>query len=133
MNGANQALLGSRDTQKMLEKAVSNLYKKICSEEHNFIVHCAAGVHRTGTIGYSLLRVDGVEPAAAYLALKDIRKETYAGVGEWRIELAEKLIVPRVLKVLAGVAQFEEERAPVVAVVETLEEEEPGDIAGEDY
>ena len=57
------------------------------------MIHCAAGVHRTGTTTYTLLRWSGMQPNEAMDALLHIRKETHKGVGDWRIELAENILV----------------------------------------
>ena len=64
-------------------------------EDHGVLVHCAAGIHRTGVVAYSLLRLCGgyENKEAAYAALGTLRKETYRGVEGWRIELAEANIV----------------------------------------
>ena len=72
----------------------------LCDEEsfNRVLIHCAAGIHRTGTISYSLLRLNGRSPLEAYAELKVMRKATYEGVGDWRIDLAEKLILPPLLK-----------------------------------
>ena len=100
LNGANQALLTNRDTVKMLKKALSQLYVELASVEHRVLVHCAAGVHRTGTIAYTLQRLDGKEPKEAFEGLGQMRKETYQGVGDWRIELAEKSLYPEIRKAI---------------------------------
>ena len=57
------------------------------------LIHCAAGIHRTGTVSYSLLRLDGKAPREAYETLKLLRQVTYEGVGDWRIQLAETMIL----------------------------------------
>ena len=57
------------------------------------LLHCAAGVHRTGTVTYSMLRMTGMTEKDAYACVASMRKETGTGVGDWRIELAEKHIV----------------------------------------
>jgi hypothetical protein len=44
--------------------------------------------------------MDGMEKQAAYEALKIMRQATYDGVGDWRIELADKLILPGVFKIM---------------------------------
>ena len=61
-------------------------------------MHCAAGIHRTGTIGYTILRMSGYEPSEAMAKIKIIREDTFKGVGDWRIELAEKYLVPNLIK-----------------------------------
>ena len=78
-------------------------------------MHCAAGVHRTGTLGYTFLRLGGMEANEAFEALKVMREETYKGVGDWRIKLAEDELVPYIKEQLAkeskGIsANIEEEK-----------------------
>ena len=63
------------------------------TNEERVLVHCAAGIHRTGTVTYSLLRLGGLSAEQAYAHIALIRKDTGKGVGDWRIELAEKNIV----------------------------------------
>ena len=58
------------------------------------MIHCAAGIHRTGTISYTLLRLGGMQPKEAMEALKSMREETAKGVGKWRIDLAEGGLIP---------------------------------------
>ena len=41
--------------------------------------------------------MDGNAPEKAYLTLKDAREATFKGVGEWRIKLAEELLLPQLL------------------------------------
>ena len=56
-------------------------------------MHCAAGIHRTGTIGYTLMRLSNRTENESIQALKNMREDTFKGVGAWRIELAENLLV----------------------------------------
>jgi protein-tyrosine phosphatase len=66
-------------------------------DKRRILIHCAAGIHRTGTITYSLLRIDGKSPTIAYDNLKLLRTATYEGVKNWRIYLAETKILPEIL------------------------------------
>ena len=72
---------------------MKKLFKHLCENKERAIIHCAAGVHRTGTTTYTLLRWSGMEPSEAFESLAHIRTETHKGVGEWRIELAENNLV----------------------------------------
>lgn len=74
------------------------------------LVHCSAGVHRTGTIGYAALRVSGLSAAAAISALGAMRAATGDGVdhagpgragGSGRTALAERCVVAAALHALA--------------------------------
>lgn len=38
----------------------------LCAKPYKVIIHCAAGIHRTGTCAYSLMRMDGNNRNEAY-------------------------------------------------------------------
>ncbi len=58
------------------------------------MLHCAAGIHRTGIVTYTLLRMTGLSPKESFECIEGIREDTAKGVGEWRIKLAEDCLVP---------------------------------------
>ena len=55
-------------------------------------MHCSAGLHRTGYVGYILLRLMGLDESAAFEALKELRPITAEEVGADRIALAEAFV-----------------------------------------
>jgi protein-tyrosine phosphatase len=55
------------------------------------VIHCSAGIHRTGMFGYALLRTCGLEPEAGKEALATLRAATAEGVGDQRLAWAEDL------------------------------------------
>jgi protein-tyrosine phosphatase len=55
------------------------------------VIHCSAGVHRTGMFGYALLRHLGLEPAAARAKLMELRAVTGEGVGVARLAWGDAL------------------------------------------
>ena len=85
LNGANQALLTAPETVTYLRKRIKNLFKRLSAEKEVAVIHCAAGIHRTGTTGYTLLRLHGLSDKEAYEGLKTMRPDTHKGVGDWRI------------------------------------------------
>ena len=93
LEGANKPLLENKNTQKRIRVEVRKLFKHMVENKEKVLVHCAAGIHRTGTIGYSLIRLSGLSEKESVDALLHIRPDTHKGVGDWRIELAEKNIV----------------------------------------
>ena len=97
LRGANQSILGDKKVQAYLGSRIKELLTLLEGNE-KAMLHCAAGIHRTGTIGYTLLRCSGYEPAQAFDMLKVMRVDTHKGVGDWRIELAEKYLWPGVMK-----------------------------------
>jgi protein-tyrosine phosphatase len=60
------------------------------------VIHCSAGIHRTGMFGYALLRVVGLHRDAAMEKLRELRAVTAEGVGadrlEWGDRIAEELV-----------------------------------------
>ncbi|HET9622079.1 MAG TPA: tyrosine-protein phosphatase [Kofleriaceae bacterium] len=45
------------------------------------VIHCSAGIHRTGMIGYAVLRLLGAPPDLARSQLAELRDVTAEGVG----------------------------------------------------
>ncbi|KAJ9468756.1 hypothetical protein DIPPA_34648 [Diplonema papillatum] len=69
-------------------RAVSNLIRS----GKRVMVHCAAGIHRTGMFAYAVLRNLGYTPKAAVQSLKALRETTYNRVGAHRIQGVESLL-----------------------------------------
>jgi protein-tyrosine phosphatase len=55
------------------------------------VVHCSAGIHRTGMFGYALLRQFGLDPAVARAKLAELRQVTADGVGPDRLAWGDRL------------------------------------------
>jgi len=53
------------------------------------IIHCAAGQHRTGMVGYALLRSRGLDAASALAMIEQMRPLTFSGVGTNRLGWVE--------------------------------------------
>jgi protein-tyrosine phosphatase len=58
------------------------------------LVHCSAGIHRTGMVAYGLLRHLGRDPKDARTILRALRTFTAEGVGEGRLAWGEKFGYP---------------------------------------
>lgn len=50
----------------------------------SLLIHCSAGIHRTGTVAYGLLRWRGVDSEKAMALIHKMRKETAEGMMEKR-------------------------------------------------
>lgn len=55
------------------------------------VVHCSAGIHRTGMVGYALLRCTGLDADAARAALRELRAVTADGVGAARLAWGDQI------------------------------------------
>jgi protein-tyrosine phosphatase len=55
------------------------------------VVHCSAGIHRTGMIGYALLRQLGLSADAAREKLSALRSVTAEGVDSDRLAWGDSL------------------------------------------
>lgn len=58
------------------------------------VIHCSAGIHRTGMVGYAVLRLLGLDPAAARAKLTELRPVTGEGVGLHRLAWGDSLAQP---------------------------------------
>jgi len=56
------------------------------------VVHCSAGIHRTGMIGYAILRQLGLSADAARATLGELRDHTAEGVGTERMAWGDSLV-----------------------------------------
>lgn len=65
------------------------------------VVHCSAGIHRTGMFTYALLRALPLDKESARAKLRELRKLTADGVGEdrmaWGDALADEVADPSML------------------------------------
>lgn len=57
---------------------------RILDEGGSILIHCSAGIHRTGTVAYGLLRWRGVEREEAMQIIRSTRLETADGMMEKR-------------------------------------------------
>jgi Tyrosine phosphatase family len=71
----------------VLEKLLE--LKQLLIEGKNILIHCAAGIHRTGFVVYSLLRLSDYPHNSAIDAISVIRPKILQNVGKHRIEVAK--------------------------------------------
>ena len=78
---------------------VLTLHQQINRVQCKFVVHCALGIHRTGIVGYALLRLNGYGKEEGVNALKAIRMTTYRNMGQVRINFVDQVLLPYMYKV----------------------------------
>ncbi|WP_372627239.1 hypothetical protein [Arsukibacterium sp.] len=59
--------------------------KTLLTEGAHLYLHCSAGIHRTGMIGYAFFRYLGLSRTEALHLLENLRSVTSNGVGESRL------------------------------------------------
>ena len=99
----------------------------MATTKQTVLVHCAAGIHRTGVFAYSLLRATGLSGKNAMAKILAIREVTHRGVGQVRIEGADLYVIPSLLKALKGSSDPVAEEA-----LKKLEEEKKQELEEED-
>ncbi len=57
---------------------------QLLDENNSILIHCSAGVHRTGLVAYALLRWRGIESERAMQIIAQTRNETAEGMMEKR-------------------------------------------------
>jgi len=67
------------------------LRKLGCTHVVTLLIHCSAGVHRTGTVAYGLLRWRGLSRKQALALISKTRSLTTEGMGEKRLRWGEEI------------------------------------------
>ena len=100
LTGANMAIFMNKNVQKMIIDNIILILNYMKNNKIVLFMHCAAGIHRTGTILYTILRLCGENIESAFEAMKFIRIDTYRKCGENRLKYAEEFLVQPLLKVI---------------------------------
>lgn len=72
------------------KNTINVVYEAILNDEF-FLVHCSAGLHRTGMFAYALLRKGGSSYEDSLEIIRKIRLKTYDALDQKYITLAEEL------------------------------------------
>lgn len=89
--------LQKEETIQMLVEEIKKMYNVLMTENLSLLIHCAAGVRRTGIVLYCILRLNGESKESALEIILKLREETRNGIGDYRVEYAEENIVPKLL------------------------------------
>ena len=72
------------EVQHLLMEAMPKL-SGLLDHGNSLLIHCSAGIHRTGMVAYGLLRWRGLDQSQAMKLIDSIRKETAEGMMEKRM------------------------------------------------
>lgn len=75
MIGADKVVVTAEDLESLSK--VRQVQEFVQSGGHNLVVHCAAGLHRTGIFLYLVLRELAFSPDEALEKIRQMRQETY--------------------------------------------------------
>ncbi len=67
---------------------------RLLDEGNSLLIHCSAGVHRTGMVAYGLLRWRGLSPDQTMKIIRKTRKETAEGMMEKRMKWGDDIARP---------------------------------------
>ncbi len=70
------------------------------NNDDRILIHCAAGIHRTGVFAYSFIRNLGNDVESSRGLLQMMREVTFKGVGEDRLKYAEMFLVKETCKLI---------------------------------
>ena len=102
LRGANMAVFMNKNVQKMIIDNIIFILNYMKNNKIVLFIHCAAGIHRTGTILYTILRACGESKADALEAIKYIRIDTFNKCGNNRLNYAEEYLVKPLMKNIEG-------------------------------
>ncbi|GAA5071441.1 protein-tyrosine phosphatase family protein [Nocardia iowensis] len=71
--------------------AALTMLAELLDDGAEVVIHCSAGIHRTGMFTYALLRTCGLDPDESMDVLARLRAATAAGVGAERLAWTEQL------------------------------------------
>jgi predicted protein tyrosine phosphatase len=71
-------------------------------EGESILIHCAAGLHRTGMLAYAALRTLGLSPEGARAAIAETRRETAEAIREHHVAWGDALVDDGVVYAASG-------------------------------
>ena len=99
LKGANMAIFMNKEVQKMIINNILILLNVMKKNKIVLFIHCAAGIHRTGTILYTILRLCDESIESSMEAIKFIRLDTFRKCGDNRLKYAEEFLVHPLMKI----------------------------------
>lgn len=85
-NAGNMTNIEKEQFRDMVNRILEAVY-----EDQSVLVHCSAGLHRTGMFAYALLRKGGLDHEKTMKLIREIRPDTHDAMDEKYIRLADQL------------------------------------------
>ncbi|MFZ4828968.1 MAG: protein-tyrosine phosphatase family protein, partial [Phototrophicaceae bacterium] len=82
------------DAHTLLKQSLGILSNHL-DEGENIVIHCAAGIHRTGMLAYAVLRYRGYSAENAMRLIAQMRQHTHDGLQSQHIRWAEDALTPQ--------------------------------------
>jgi protein-tyrosine phosphatase len=81
---------------EMDERLIATLpvLSQLLDDGKSLLIHCSAGIHRTGMVTYGLLRWRGVDSKEAMAIIREARSETAEGMMEKRMRWGDDIAQP---------------------------------------
>ena len=64
-----------------MKSKLNELFQIIKMSKEKILIHCAAGIHRTGCVAYCICRISGLDKQQSMERIEIMRKVTYEQVG----------------------------------------------------
>lgn len=77
--------------ERAVRQALRELSERLAAGE-SIVLHCSAGIHRTGMIAYALLRMCGIDHDAALERIGTMRAHTLAGLTDEHVQWGRNLL-----------------------------------------
>ena len=75
---------------------------QLLDDGNSILIHCSAGIHRTGLVAYALLRWRGMNREQAIKLIGTLRSETAEGMMEKRMRWGDEMPAPRLNRITNG-------------------------------
>ena len=100
LKAANIGVFINKEIRKLIIDTIIKILNLMKKNKLVLFIHCAAGIQRTGTILYTILRLCNESKESIMEIIKFIRIEIYEKFGDDRINYAEEFLVKPLFMIL---------------------------------
>ncbi|EWS73406.1 tyrosine phosphatase family protein (macronuclear) [Tetrahymena thermophila SB210] len=90
----NQDIFEKKDVDQIIQNGIASL-RNILDQNKNevILIHCSAGIHRSGVFSYAILRSLSYDRNESLQKIKSIRKMTFNGLKEYKLDYIDQNII----------------------------------------